>query len=169
MTPKKPAGFEIINKLFNDPETGTVTAHNIFGKNQKIRIKDLKLRAGVYGVYKEKGKILLQRHPIYKTFSLPGGGIEMGEKICEALIREFEEEAGIKVKIKRLIDVRDDFFFHEDFKVQSILIFYEVEKIGGSYLTKSNHDDSEGVRFVSKDELKDMGLSKVFLDVLLES
>ncbi|OGG07346.1 hypothetical protein A2872_03415 [Candidatus Gottesmanbacteria bacterium RIFCSPHIGHO2_01_FULL_42_12] len=156
-----------MSKLFNKARNGAVIAHDIFGKQEEILIKDLKLRVSVYGILKLFGKVLLQRHPIYKTYSLPGGGIEIGETVETALIREYEEETGLKIKIRKLLDVKDDFFFHENFKVHSVLIFYEVEKVSGELLVKNNYDDSELAEFVSWDNIKNVGLQEKFLEVLL--
>lgn len=54
-------------------------------------------RIGVYGVAVEDNKILLitQEEGGYRNkFDLPGGGIEFGESVEEALRREFLEELG---------------------------------------------------------------------------
>jgi 8-oxo-dGTP diphosphatase len=40
-------------------------------------------------------------------WSIPGGRIEWGETIEEALLREIMEETGLTVKVERLIDVVD--------------------------------------------------------------
>ena len=36
---------------------------------------------------------------------MPGGAIELGESAVEALVREFYEETGLKVAVKRLLNV----------------------------------------------------------------
>lgn len=58
-------------------------------------------RVGVYGVIKDGHKMLLvvQATGTYANrFDLPGGGIEFGETIEEALHREFLEEVGMDFK-----------------------------------------------------------------------
>lgn len=55
-------------------------------------------RIGAYGVVIESDKILLvtQAYGFFKgKFDLPGGGIEFGESVEEALRREFAEEVGM--------------------------------------------------------------------------
>jgi len=63
------------------------------------------------GIIFEKGKILLVKRAIY-PFSgywvLPGGHVDYGERVEEALKREMKEELGIEVKIKKLIGVYSD-------------------------------------------------------------
>jgi len=47
---------------------------------------------------------LIERHRMGKHyFVFPGGGVEAGENFVEALVREMEEETGLKVNVQRLI------------------------------------------------------------------
>jgi ADP-ribose pyrophosphatase YjhB (NUDIX family) len=39
------------------------------------------------------------RAPLVGHFSLPGGGVEIGESLAEALARELEEEVGVEAEI----------------------------------------------------------------------
>ena len=54
----------------------------------------------------KKKKILITKRPVGKPFSnyweFPGGKLERGESFYDAIIRELEEELGIKVKSKDL-------------------------------------------------------------------
>ena len=55
-------------------------------------------RVGVYGVARRGSEILLvvqEKGPYVGRFDLPGGGIEFGETIEQALHREFLEEVGM--------------------------------------------------------------------------
>jgi ADP-ribose pyrophosphatase YjhB (NUDIX family) len=53
----------------------------------------------------EEGKILLTKREDFEVWCLPGGGVEDGESLVEAAIRETKEEAGIDVEITRLVGV----------------------------------------------------------------
>ena len=47
---------------------------------------------------------LIERHRMGKHyFVFPGGGVEAGENFVEALVREMEEETGLKVNVQRLV------------------------------------------------------------------
>lgn len=55
----------------------------------------------VVGVIVEngKGELLLAKSPKWKNkWSMPGGHVEPGEKIFDALVREGKEETGLKLK-----------------------------------------------------------------------
>jgi ADP-ribose pyrophosphatase YjhB (NUDIX family) len=61
---------------------------------------------GVAGVMFQDGEVLLARRgrePALGEWSLPGGVVEIGETLLEALAREFEEEAGVRVRVEGLI------------------------------------------------------------------
>jgi len=62
-------------------------------------------RTGVYGIAWRDNQLLLikqQKGPHKGKFDLPGGGIEIGETIEEALKREFEEEVAMAFASIRL-------------------------------------------------------------------
>ena len=56
----------------------------------------------------EKGFALMHRTKVqYKTpsdyYAFPGGGVEKGEDLEEAVVREVEEELGIQVEVEKLL------------------------------------------------------------------
>ncbi len=68
----------------------------------------MKPSVAVDGVLIKGDKILLIRRrnePFKGKWALPGGFVEYGETVEEAVLREFEEEVGLKAKIKKLLGV----------------------------------------------------------------
>lgn len=56
----------------------------------------------------KKGIILVKRKNPPKGWALPGGFVEIGETVENAVKREVFEETGIKVEIKKLLNVYSD-------------------------------------------------------------
>lgn len=52
-----------------------------------------------------EGKILLTQREDFETWILPGGGVEDGESLAQAAIRETKEETGLDVELTRLVGV----------------------------------------------------------------
>lgn len=150
--------------LFNKTKNKIIIAYDLLGKKHKVNLKNFKLRVSVYGILKERNKILLQRHPLSKQFGLPGGAIELGESINETLSREYYEETGLKVKPIKLIDITEDFFTWRGENAQSILIFYEVKKIGGKLSPK--HQDSAEARYIGLNKLTKNNTQRVFWKII---
>jgi 8-oxo-dGTP diphosphatase len=53
----------------------------------------------------DNGKVLLTKREDFEVWCLPGGGVEDGESLAEAAIREAKEETGVDVELTRLVGV----------------------------------------------------------------
>lgn len=58
-------------------------------------------------VFNDKNELLLVRESKDNAYSLPGGWCDLGDSPSEAAINEVKQEAGIDIKIKRLLGVLD--------------------------------------------------------------
>lgn len=64
------------------------------------------IRPGVSAVIVDaRGRVLLQRRTDNGRWGLPGGAVEYGESVLQALQREVHEETGLTVTVRRLIGV----------------------------------------------------------------
>lgn len=52
-----------------------------------------------------EGKILLTQREDFETWILPSGGVDDGESLAQAAIRETKEETGLDVELTRLVGV----------------------------------------------------------------
>jgi 8-oxo-dGTP diphosphatase len=94
-------------------------------------------RVGAYALMHEAGRLLLCRIAphiprLAGTWSLPGGGVEFGEAPADAVVREVEEETGLKIRVKAVatVDSHVDRAWDEGF--HAIRVIYHVEVIGGT-------------------------------------
>jgi ADP-ribose pyrophosphatase YjhB (NUDIX family) len=63
------------------------------------------IRPGVSAVILGPDGILLQQRTDNRLWGLPGGAVEFGESVEEAVVREVREETGLDVRPQRLIGV----------------------------------------------------------------
>lgn len=67
---------------------------------------------GIVKVFEEDGKfkgiVLIERKYFPYGLALPGGFVEVGERVEDALKREMEEETGLKVEIEKIHGVYSD-------------------------------------------------------------
>ena len=96
---------------------------------EKIEGASYKNRYGVYAVIpnQEKTEIILVQAPNGAWF-LPGGEIEAGENLMEALNRELLEELGFSATIGRYYGQADEYFYssHRDTYYYNPAYIYEV-------------------------------------------
>ncbi len=59
-------------------------------------------------IINDDGHVLLQRRSDNGLWGLPGGGVEIGESVSTAIVREVREETGLTVEIERLVGVYSD-------------------------------------------------------------
>ncbi|MGA2904166.1 MAG: NUDIX hydrolase [Candidatus Korobacteraceae bacterium] len=115
---------------------------------------------GVGAVIVEGGRALLVRRdtePLRGEWSVPGGMLELGEKLRDGVRREALEETGVAVEPGEVLDVFDSIFTDGLGKTQYhyVLIDYLCRPISGE--AKAGGDVSD-VRWVSLDALPAMGL-----------
>lgn len=146
--------------LFKKTKDKQIIAFDLFGTKHKRRLKNFKFRPSAYGVLRDENKILVQRHKLLSKYGFPGGGIEMDESISEGLVREYYEETGFKIKVGKLLGISEDFFTFKGTDIHGILIYYEVEKIGGRILPNGNGQDTGEVKFVQINELTEKTASR---------
>lgn len=111
--------------------TKTIICKDVFGKQYNVPVDELNIRVGVYAVIIEGGKILLTRQ--WDGYSLIGGGVEKGETIEEAIIREVKEETGLAMMPDKIIHQATTFFKRnaESKANQSIQLYFTHSQLRG--------------------------------------
>jgi 8-oxo-dGTP diphosphatase len=84
-------------------------------------------RIGVYAlIFDNEGRILLGHRRDIDWWNLPGGGMEAGETVDEAICREVYEETGLEVKVEQLVGV------YSKPQKQEVVLTFLCHPIGGT-------------------------------------
>src|SRR5258706_6337127 len=156
-------------------------SHNSFSKkrgNMPTQVlygprlgKEGKIRVGCSAIiFNHEGKFLLTRRADNGQWCLPSGGLEPGESVEEACIREVFEETGLNVSIKRFIGVysnRDQLVIYDDgAKFQIVALHFEAEITDGALALS---DETTDFGYFSLDEIKEMDLVHSHTERILDS
>src|ERR1700753_2411022 len=115
---------------------------------------------GVGAVIVQAGRVLLVRRdtePLRGEWSVPGGMLELGEKLRDGVRREVLEETGIEVETGEVLEVFDSIFTDALGRTQYhyVLIDYLCRPVSGEARAGSDVSD---VRWVSAEALPAMEL-----------
>jgi len=116
---------------------------------------------GVGAVVIKDGKILLVKRafePGKGKWSVPGGVVELGEKLTVACAREMEEETGLKGQVLELINAYDMIVPDLSGKIMYhyVLIDFLVKPLGG---VEKPSDEVLEMRWVSYEETKELEMT----------
>jgi 8-oxo-dGTP diphosphatase len=140
--------------------TGILIATIIFYIFMKMQVKETGIGKAVDAIIEDdKGNIVLikRRYPPFKDYyALPGGAIEKGEKVKDALIREVKEETNLTIKIIKKIGIYDEPGRDPRGKIQSTA--FKCSIVGHVSDMKSG-DDAKEVELIPKDRLKENDLA----------
>ncbi|ACX72250.1 NUDIX hydrolase [Methanocaldococcus vulcanius M7] len=134
--------------------SGKIIATNLFGKRfskKFIKKRDLK-KYGLYlhpavavdGIIEQDDKILLikRKNPPFKGyFAIPGGFVECGETVENAVIREIKEETGLITEIIDLLGVYSS--PTRDPRGHVISITYILKVVGGKLKAGDDAKEAE--------------------------
>lgn len=135
-------------------------------------------RAGAYAVIVEDHRILLSRWvpriaALQPAWTLPGGGMELGEQPAQTALREVREETGHTVQLEDLLGV-SSFYIAPELRqtaaqghLHALRVIYRGRVTGGT-LTPELNGSSDDARWIPLTELKDLpvlDLVRVGLDL----
>lgn len=113
----------------------------------------LDTRAAIF----KDGRILLV-HEANGTWALPGGWVDVNVSAAENTIKEVKEEAGLDVKIKRLIAVQDREKHNRPIYAYKVCkIFVQCEAVGGEFVSNI---ETTGYDYFGLDELPPLAEEK---------
>ena len=97
----------------------------------------------VGAVIKRDGRVLLVKRrfePGKEKWSIPGGLVELGERVKDAVKREIYEEVGLEIKLIRLIDVVDNITRDEDGRIRYHYILADYLAVPKKGVPKGNEE-----------------------------
>jgi 8-oxo-dGTP diphosphatase len=110
-----------------------------------------RFRVGVYAVIFDGERVLLAHRRDIDWWNLPGGGMEMGETVEEAICREVHEETGLEVAVEYLVGV------YSKPQKQEVVLTFRCRVTGGELSATA---ESRECRFFSPDALPENTLPK---------
>lgn len=139
----------------------TVICHDVQNNLTEVPVDKLIFRPSVYAVLIEDGKVLLSKQ--FDGYDFPGGGVDLGETLEEACVREIHEETGIEARVLRPIHCGTS-FFHPNYSKkyegqywQAILVYFAVEMTGGEistdHLTEEERARADRAEWVPLDRI----------------
>ena len=119
---------------------------------------------GVGAVILDHGKLLLEKRgnePAKGKWSIPGGVVELGETLEDAVIRETKEETCLDVEAPRLIDVVYQVDLDEEGRVKYhfVIVDYFVTVKDGQVNAASDADE---LQWVPLEEVENYNLTASF-------
>ncbi|MFD3917466.1 NUDIX hydrolase [Streptomyces sp. NPDC058595] len=102
----------------------------------------------------DRGRVLLQRRRDNDLWALPGGGMDLGESLPGAAVREVREETGLDVEITGLVGTYTDprhIIEYSDGEVRrQFNVCFTARVVGGALAIS---DESTELRFVESAEI----------------
>lgn len=135
---------------------------------------------GVGAVVVDGGRALVVRRatePLKGQWSIPGGMLELGEKLREGIVREVREETGLEVEVFDVLDVFDSIFPDRDGRTQYHYVLIDFlcrpktrslmrkEDLDGAPELQAGSDVSEA-KWVSAEEVGNLEMKPATVGVI---
>ncbi len=118
----------------------------------------------------ENGCVLLATNDKVNYYYSVGGGVQMGEKAEDAVVREVFEETGVQYKIDRLAVMHENFFIGsetlKDFNCHEIALYFLMKPRGTQELNSNSFTQDnikEGMVWIPIDDLDKHTVYPTFL------
>jgi ADP-ribose pyrophosphatase YjhB (NUDIX family) len=127
-----------------DQEAAVVTCYRIDGTTIEVPEERLAFRPSAYAIVLRDSRLLVVRMRELPGIGLPGGGVELGETLEQALYREVREETGYQICQPELVSFKEHFFYFDltGNAFHGYLFFYRAQLAGGNLDTSFDIDDS---------------------------
>lgn len=107
----------------------------------------------------ERGELLLVHKTDNDLWALPGGGVDLGESVSQAVVREVKEETGADVEVTGIVGLYTNpshVMAYDDGEVrQQFSLCFTTRLLGGELATSS---ETTEVEFVSADRVANLSI-----------
>lgn len=112
-------------------------------------------------VQRRDGKILLCRSKKWPNlYTVPGGHVELGETLEDALVREVKEEVGLDIDVIELVSVQQVIYPAEFWKRAHFIFFDFLCRTKGDEQAIPDRDEIQEVVWVSPEKALTMEIDK---------
>jgi len=129
-------------------------------------------RVRVAGVLIEGGKLLVLRvrnsvsPSSDRRWSLPGGGLELGESLEACLRREMKEETGLEITVGKLLYVCDRLLDEDHTVHMTFLVHRTLGQLTVGQEPEPHANEILGAEFVPVQDLTSKGFSALFQEIV---
>jgi ADP-ribose pyrophosphatase YjhB (NUDIX family) len=117
-------------------------------------------RVAAYGLVRDGDRVLLTRlgRSMHKgLWTLPGGGLDFGERPVEAVVRELHEETGLDVQVDELLDADAELYRDgrpdRRYEVHAVRFLYRLSVLSGTLGVVEVDGSTDAVQWWAADEL----------------
>jgi ADP-ribose pyrophosphatase YjhB (NUDIX family) len=135
---------------------------------QSARVRPTRPVVGIGAVIVDRGRVVLVKRvhpPLAGQWSLPGGAVELGEALADAVRREVLEETGLVVDVGPVVEVieRVERDARGSVEYHYVVVDYKCRPIGGSLAPGSDAGD---VRWAALDDLASLRVTDLAIAVV---
>ena len=143
-------------------------------KDVSILIEDYKFNFRVCALIENKGRYLLEKNINTDFLNVPGGRVHSGENTYDAIVRELDEELGLKDIKPKLIKISEQFFEFNNNKYHELNFVYYIKLNNNNDLCKKNNflnkdNNDETMLWIKKKYLKNYKILPEFIYKLKNS